>query len=173
MNPKIIAFAIEAHQKTNHLYDGHPYSVHLAMVVSYAYKYISCIPDSVHDLVISSCWLHDTIEDCRLTYNGIKEVAGQEVAEIVYAVSNEKGKNRSERANEKYYEGIRQTPWAKYVKLCDRIANIKYSKDINSNMLEVYKKEHAHFIKSIFDAEFAKKHYEPLINEMNLLLSSD
>lgn len=38
MNPKIIKYAIEAHSKVNHLYDGAPYAVHLAMVVSYAYK---------------------------------------------------------------------------------------------------------------------------------------
>ena len=40
MDSKIIAFAVEAHQSTNHLYDGKPYSVHLALVVSYAQKYI-------------------------------------------------------------------------------------------------------------------------------------
>jgi hypothetical protein len=30
MDSKIIAFAIEAHQNVNHLYDNKPYSVHLA-----------------------------------------------------------------------------------------------------------------------------------------------
>jgi hypothetical protein len=33
MDLKIISFAIEAHQRTNHLYDGNPYSVHLELVV--------------------------------------------------------------------------------------------------------------------------------------------
>ena len=44
MNSKIIGFAIEAHNKTNHLYDGKPYSLHLAMVSMYAMKYIDFLP---------------------------------------------------------------------------------------------------------------------------------
>jgi hypothetical protein len=34
MNPKIMAFAIEAHTSVNQDYDGKPYSVHLCMVYS-------------------------------------------------------------------------------------------------------------------------------------------
>ena len=44
MNPKIMAFAIEAHAKVNQTYDGKPYSVHLALVVAYAQKYIDKVP---------------------------------------------------------------------------------------------------------------------------------
>lgn len=64
----------------------------------------------------------------------------EDVADIVYAVTNEKGKNRSERANEKYYQGIRENKLAVIVKICDRLANALYSKLINSRMLDVYKK---------------------------------
>ena len=93
---------------------------------------------------------HDTIEDSRLTYNDVKEVAGEAVANIVYAVSNEKGKTRKERANENYYNGICNTPYATFVKLCDRLANVKYSQENNSMMLLVYKKENENFVKSLF-----------------------
>lgn len=151
MNSKIIKFAIDSHNNVNHLYDGSPYSVHLSMVVAIALKYIDeCIPVQCQEDVINACWLHDTIEDCRLTYNDIKQVAGESVADIVYAVTNEKGKNRKERANDKYYEGIRNMPFAKFVKLCDRIANIQYSVDTSSRMYEVYKKENENFINSLF-----------------------
>ena len=74
MNSKIISFAIEAHNNTNHLYDGKPYSVHLSMVSMIAQKYIDCIPEQAQSDVLSACWLHDTIEDCRMTYNDIKQV---------------------------------------------------------------------------------------------------
>jgi (p)ppGpp synthase/HD superfamily hydrolase len=87
MNSKIISFAIEAHNNTNHLYDGKPYSVHLAMVAMIAQKYIDCIPVQAQSDVLAACWLHDTIEDCRLTYNDVKQVAGETVANIVYAVT--------------------------------------------------------------------------------------
>lgn len=170
MNSKIISFAIEAHSKTSHLYDGKPYSVHLAMVVLNAVKYIDCIPTQSQEDVISACWLHDTIEDCRLTYNDIKEVAGESVAEIVYAVTNEKGKNRKQRANEDYYYGIRETLWAKYVKLCDRLANVQYSRDTKSRMLDVYKKENDNFLESLFPNESEMHHYRDIVKQLKHLL---
>lgn len=172
MNSKIIAFAIEAHQSTNHLYDGKPYSVHLALVVSYAQKYIDIIPNECHENVINACWLHDTIEDTRNTYNDIKSISNTTVADIVYALTNEKGKNRNERANDKYYSGIVATPFARFVKLCDRLANVKYSVDTNSRMKEVYQKENSHFIESLFSAYEIKVQYRDMICELNTLLSN-
>lgn len=171
MNPKIISFAIEAHQKVNHLYDEKPYSVHLAMVAHYAYKYIDAIPEQCWANVLDAAWLHDTIEDCRLTYNDIKSVAGYEVAEIVYALTNEKGKNRSERASDVYYKGIRETSWATYVKLCDRLANVKYSLGANSRMYNVYRKEHEHFVNQLIVESADKLLYKYLLQELEELLS--
>lgn len=175
MNSKIIGFAIEAHNSTNHLYDGKPYSVHLSMVVMYGLKYLKNFGNLSYDtqeVILNACWLHDTIEDCRLTYNDIEKIAGKLVAEIVYAVSNEKGKNRKERANEKYYSGIRTTPFAIYVKLCDRLANVKYSSDIKSHMFEVYKKEKDDFINSLF-SEGIPAYLIPMVNELEVLLNDN
>jgi (p)ppGpp synthase/HD superfamily hydrolase len=89
------------------------------------------------------------IEDTRVSYNDVKnrldDTGYSYIADIIYAVTNEKGKNRNERANEKYYEGIRSTPGAVFVKLCDRIANVQYSKMMKSRMFEVYGKEQFEF----------------------------
>jgi len=126
-----MSYAINAHSSVNHTYDDSPYSIHLIMVVQVAKKYIkSIIPTENINDVICACWLHDTIEDCRLTYNDIKKEFGENVAEIVYAVSNEKGKNRKERANDRYYRGIRNTDGATFVKMCDRLANITYPNEV-------------------------------------------
>lgn len=101
----LIRFAIEAHQSVNHLYDGAPYSLHLISVSQACERHL---PDYMHlqketylgmcDGLRAACWLHDTIEDCRLTYNDIKNVAGERVADIVFALTNNKGKTRKERA---------------------------------------------------------------------------
>jgi (p)ppGpp synthase/HD superfamily hydrolase len=149
-----IGFAIMAHDSTNHKYDDKPYSIHLQMVCDYYNKYSYLLPDDKKEIVESACWLHDSIEDCRLTYNDIVKEAGIEVAEIVYACTNEKGKTRLDRANEKYYNGIRNTQYATFVKLCDRLANVTYSKNNNSKMFEVYKKELNHFLHSLFPNDF-------------------
>jgi (p)ppGpp synthase/HD superfamily hydrolase len=143
-------FAIRSHNNVNHKYGVYSYSFHLKMVVDVANKFINTIPEKDREIVLSACWLHDTIEDCRLTYNDVKEVSNTKVAEIVFALSNEKGKNRKERANDKYYDGIREVEYATFVKLCDRIANIKHSKKERSRMFEVYKKENENFVNQLF-----------------------
>ena len=111
MIEKAKEYAIDCHSKTGHLYDGKPYETHLQMVFNTAKKFIHLIPDEHQENVLAGCWVHDVIEDCRQTYNDVKNVTNVEVAELAYALTNEKGKTRKERANDKYYEGIRQTPY--------------------------------------------------------------
>lgn len=147
-------FAFKSHSSTNHKYDGLPYKVHLRLVIEVAKKYIHLIPEDKRAIVIAACWCHDVIEDCRLTYNDAKETLGVEVADIVYALTNDKGKNRKQRAGENYYKGIRETEFETFVKLCDRFANLNYSTLIGSRMSDMYKKEMPHFIKSVYDSKY-------------------
>jgi len=162
-------WCIEQHSKTNHMYDTYlPYEFHLRMVANAAKDFKHLLDNEVdyytgkqeidkgQDLTLTlrtaclrAAWGHDLIEDTRNSYNDVKEVLGQEAADIIYAVSNEKGKSRKERANDKYYEGIRNTPGAVFVKLADRIANVQYSKMTKSRMFEMYKKENDHFLTSL------------------------
>lgn len=160
-------FAIMSHENVNHKYGSLPYQYHLQMVVEVAEKYIDCVMDIERENVLMACWLHDTIEYCRLTYNDILKVSNQIVAEAVYALSNEKGRTREDRANEKYYQGIKETPYATFIKLCDRIANVKHSKSERSKMFEVYQKEHFVFITSIITD---KSVYSEMIDELDELL---
>lgn len=148
-------YATLKHFETNHKYDGQPYDVHLKMVYEFGCKYVHLLPDNktISD-VLAACWVHDVIEDCRQTYNDVKNVLGERVADIAYALTNEKGKTRKERANDKYYEGIRNTPFATYVKICDRLANATYSKQSRSKMIEAYKKENEYFKKQLWSLPY-------------------
>lgn len=159
-------YAINCHEQTNHTYDNNPYSVHLQMVYDFGCKYAHLLPDSQVDQALAGCWTHDTIEDTRQTYNDVKAACGEAVAEIAYALTNEKGKNRKQRANEKYYSGIRNTPSATFVKICDRLANAKYSKEKNNRMLEAYKKELPDFKNQLWLPEF-----KAMFDELAELLS--
>ena len=155
---KKIDWIIEQHSSTNHMYDKYlPYEFHLRMVANVADKFMEImVPKTLlhpgNSDVIKlkyAAFGHDLIEDTRVTYNDVKEKMGEEVADIIYALTNEKGKNRKERANDKYYEGIRNTPGAVFIKLCDRIANVQYSKMTGSRMFEMYKKENINFMVSL------------------------
>lgn len=146
-----------AHDYTNHKYNELPYWYHLQEVYFIARDNIRSYLNPFKDLsqndfelvIFQASWLHDIIEDCRYTYNDVNNFAGPEVAEIVYAVTNEKGKNRAERGNDKYYEGIRRTPGAQYIKICDRIANMEFSKKSESKMYDMYLKELPIFLQKV------------------------
>ena len=160
-----LEWIFKQHSDTNHYYDGYiPYKFHLKMTLQVYEDFKHLLPknlitleeeeypnnwiltDITHRVVRMACWGHDLIEDTRTSYNDVNAKLGVQVADIVYAVSNEKGKSRKERANDKYYEGIRETPGAVFVKLCDRIANVQYSKMTKSRMFEMYKKENINFM---------------------------
>jgi hypothetical protein len=97
--------------------------------------------------------------------------------EIVYALTNDKGRTRAERAGEKYYRGIRETPYAPFTKLAYRLANITYSSAgnnaANQHMKSVYRKELPHFMEAIStnneDLRFALP--QQMIDEIEKLIS--
>jgi len=159
MIEKAKKYAIDCHSNTGHQYDGKPYETHLQMVYDTAIKFIHLIPKEEQENVLAACWLHDVIEDCRETYNDVKANTNETIAELAYALTNEKGKTRSERANDKYYQGIKETPFATFIKVCDRIANYKYSTQKGSRMASMYEKEMEDFIGKLFDSK-----YEELFN---------
>jgi (p)ppGpp synthase/HD superfamily hydrolase len=143
-------YAIEKHQATGHKYDDHNYDFHLNMVFEVGQKFLHLIEEDEQKNVLAACWLHDIIEDARESYNDVKKETNETVANLVYALTNEKGRTRQERANDKYYKGILDTKNASFIKFCDRIANVTYSKSIGSRMFEKYKSENSNFTSKIY-----------------------
>lgn len=156
--------AHELHQNVNQTYgDSLPYGFHLDMVVEgiSRFGFLVCATEADVLPLFFGGFFHDSIEDARLTYNDVKREACRWMTEeqalmateIVYALTNDKGRTRTERAGEKYYQGIRETPYGPFVKLCDRLANVTYSfseaSTINHKMRGVYLQEMPHFLKSI------------------------
>ncbi len=118
--------------------DGVPYTVHLQMVVDVLARFGQTDP-----VMVSAAWLHDSIEDCGVSYNDINKRFGEEVAETVYAVTSELGRNRKER-NNKTYPKIRGNFKATQLKLADRIANVEYGMATGGKN-DMYAKEFAGF----------------------------
>jgi len=157
-NEEKIKWCIDKHRETNHFYDKYlPYEFHLRMVAQVAVDFIHVLTGKekfAHVEIQLACYGHDLIEDCRCSYNDVRENLGAIAADIVYAVTNEKGRNRAERGNERYYDGIKNTPGATFVKLCDRIANVQYSKLTKSKMFEMYKKENKQFVQRLMNVHY-------------------
>lgn len=153
--------AHELHAAVNQTYDGNkPYGYHLDMVADAVRCYGAEVCQSEEDVLpmLFAAYFHDSIEDARQTYNDVMKIAlrfmsepqARLATEIVYALTNDKGRTRAERAGENYYKGIRETPYAPFVKLCDRLANASYSARSadtqNNRMREVYHNEMPDFL---------------------------
>ena len=152
------------HESVNQQYDKkHPYGFHLDMVADSVFKYGHLICQSEHDVLplFFGAFYHDSIEDARMSYNDVTKAArlfmddeqAYMAAEMVYALTNDKGRTRAERAGERYYQGIRETLYAPFLKLADRLANTTYSfthcNQENMHMKEVYREEMPHFLEAI------------------------
>jgi len=191
--------AFQIHDNVNQKYDQVlPYGFHLKMAASFVSRYGDWVAESEADILVlyGSVYLHDAIEDARMTYNdivkfvddfqggnlalpeGIKRKVREQVPEIVYALTNEKGRNRGERANDLYYQGIRQTKFASFIKMCDRLANIQYTMMFvfANRMLDVYRKEYPEFIRSISEGavtlvpDVMKEEAERLLNSESYII---
>ena len=136
--------------------NNEPYSTHLEMVAKCALDWCHLVCyDTKHIIpIIFGAYFHDAIEDARMTYNDVLKVASEFMnkpqaiiaTEIVYALTDEKGRNRAERGNEKHYMDIRNTLYAPFIKFCDRYANFTHSVNENSRMAQVYANEMPSFI---------------------------
>ncbi len=159
----------------NQKYGGYlPYSFHLTCVWSQGYKFSHLLDtktimknptnfqgDSFDelDLVKAACFGHDSVEDARLSYNDIVSMSsdiyfGRKLADIIFCLTDEKGKNRAERKSDKYYEELKANKLAIYVKLSDIAANTLFSKLTNSSMYKRYKEEFPKFKERMYIEEY-------------------
>ncbi len=161
---KAKGYAIKCHEDTNHKYGDKPYSYHLQMVYDYACKYSYLLPEDLIIYVLAASWGHDIVEDCRETFNNVKEICGEQVAEIVYALTNEKGKTRAERASDKYYHDMWKVDGTRFVKVCDRLANVKNSVQEGSSMAKKYRMENPNFKEHLYSEDL-----KPMFDELEQL----
>lgn len=157
-NKNEIQYILKSHRDVDQRYDGMPYSVHLLSVANFIKKYAYILPvelveqiDNLIEKLTIAGFGHDLIEDTNETYNDVVKVLGVFIADIIYRVTNLRGKNRDERANDEYYDGIKECPFALYVKLCDRICNMHYSFIKGSSMYKKYQSEMPHFKELLYN----------------------
>lgn len=126
-------------------YAGKPYIYHLDRVERILARF------GFTDEFYACCaWLHDIIEDCDgVDYNKIKAGFGQDIADVVFAVTNNLGRNRKERF--KYtYPKIWENDRALVIKLADRIANIEQGLENGGGKFDMYKKEWPDFKEALY-----------------------
>ena len=157
----------ERHAERNHMYqDIIPYSFHLDIAESVALQYGEFFKPELLVAIIYASRGHDLIEDTNVSYNDIKKFLtsifggytslpvlddyAKSIAEIIFACTDNRGRNRAERHGGDYWPVLVGTPGAPETKACDRIANARFGKLFNSRMLLTYKEEHSEFKEKIY-----------------------
>ena len=163
--------AIACHRMMNHKYDGDKdYEFHLSMAIKIGKFFEDNIPEKDRGIVFAAIWSHDTLEDCQLlcSFSDLTKLLGSQVSFIVKSVTTGTG-TRKERFTDEYYKGIRETQYATFVKLCDRIANVQHSLNTKKPILDMYKKEHKHFKEMLY----MKDEYRNMWNLLDYLIKQE
>lgn len=142
--PRAEEFAKLVHR--NQTYGNLPYYFYLREV----YLTLKDLELTQDEVLLASAWLHDSIEDTEVTYEILKLQFGKEVADLVQAVTNEKGTNRKE-VFEKTAIKIKNNEKALLLKLADRVVNTEYSLSANEKLYKIYKQEFPRFRELLYD----------------------
>lgn len=125
-------------------YGAEPYSKHLEDVRANALRYMYYIAEEAQEDVDSASTGHDLLEDTATSPSDIEKLFNFRIADIIFRVTNERGFSRKER-NFATYPKIWVNDLAIFVKLCDRIANTRNSKETGYKMYKTYKAEYPVF----------------------------
>lgn len=130
-------FAIKAHNGDT--YGGYSYTKHLNDVYNVMVTF-----GVFEELVLVSSWLHDTIEDTQVVYEDIHNKFGSKVANLVYLLTDKRGKNRKER-HQNTYPDLAKDHYARLIKIGDRFANIMMTMHDSQEKFAMYEKEYQYF----------------------------
>ena len=139
-------FAIAKHGTQK--YGDRPYSYHLAQV----FQVLSEFGYLGDGAIAAAGWLHDVLEDTPTTYSMLVSEFGNEVADIVFAVTSEPGQNRADRFRKTALK-IQSNKKALIVKLADRIANTEASIQSNPKLYKMYFKEFPLFKQLLYNPQ--------------------
>jgi (p)ppGpp synthase/HD superfamily hydrolase len=171
---KKIAIDLVEERHKDQVYGKLPYTKHLQDVHDVAKRTLHLVHKDVNENTSSflaqiyiAAYLHDILEDTNTELKELQDIFGEEIARLVFAVTNEPGQNRKER-HEKTYPKILNTPGAIDLKLCDRIANVESCYDNKSKLLNMYKKEYPLFKETFYDEK-----YDILWKHLDLMLCGE
>jgi (p)ppGpp synthase/HD superfamily hydrolase len=111
-------FALEAHKDQK--YGDKPYSYHLEQVVENVKLRMK--DDPLLSTYVAVAWLHDTMEDCGVTFKQIEDEFGLAIADAVKRLTKTR-----ENTYEHYLAGCIVSAVAREVKICDTMANLNES----------------------------------------------
>jgi (p)ppGpp synthase/HD superfamily hydrolase len=148
-----VAFATQAHDGQTRKYTGEPYIVHPIEVAGLLHEAImsKCPSDlerakakHLYAHLFAAAVLHDTVEDCNVTFTEIEREFGDETADALFWVTDTISKEQGNRRSRKRLEAMKlaHAPLGpKLIKLCDNKSNTKSIVEHDPDFAVVYLRE--------------------------------
>ena len=114
-------FAAQKHTKQKRKDDVQPYINHPIEVADLLVN-VGQVEDT--DMIVAAL-LHDTVEDCGVTFEEIAEKFGDPVAGYVRELTDDKSLPKGERKQLQIEHAPHLSPQAKQIKLADKISNVR------------------------------------------------
>jgi (p)ppGpp synthase/HD superfamily hydrolase len=133
---RALAFATEAHKGQKRKYTGEDYIVHPIAVEAI----VATVPGCTIEMRCAAL-LHDVPEDCGVSLVTISELFGQEVAMLVYWLTDKSIGNRAARKARYCEKMTRASDEAQTIKLADLIDNTTTIRERDPEFWKVYRLE--------------------------------
>ena len=139
-------YAFEKHNAINHRrkYKDLPYTVHLEGVVNI----LNLVTDD--EVLLAAAWLHDVVEDTPTTDGDIRAVFGNEIADVVWEVTNPSKEVEGTRAYKKEVDRLHLATVsnrAMTLKLADTIHNMSDIADWELDKAKIFLNEKRELLK--------------------------
>lgn len=121
-------------------YSGEPYWKHCEEVVQILQKHI----DDVHENTLAAAWLHDVLEDTKITYQDLVTQFGKPIADLVLEVTDVSMPEDGNRARRKQLDKEHLAKASKEgqdIKVADLISNSRNIVFWDVNFAKVYLRE--------------------------------
>ncbi len=145
-------FATAAHGATGQKrkYTHEPYVVHLREVAGLVASH------GGDEAMIAAAWLHDVVEDTEITLDDVESHFGDDVAALVFAVTDVSRPEDGNRATRKELDRLhvaKGPPRAKTIKLADIISNISTIAAFDPGFAAVYLPERARVLADLTEGD--------------------
>ncbi len=137
-------------------YGRHPYTHHLEEVAQKMWEILQLDSMCFYsvDVALAGAWLHDALEDTKLTQSLLHYTCGPAVLKLVLSVTDCPGPNRQARKYNSYPRIRAGGPLSVALKLADRISNVKAGiVERNAGLHRMYQKEQPTFAGALYRFE--------------------
>ena len=162
---KAAEFATFAHKGQLRKWSGRPYIEHPRRVAGH----VATLNGATEEMV-AAAFLHDVIEDCEIILATIEHNFGNEVAELVWWLTNPDKPDGFTRARHKVliHRRLADAPkQAQRIKMCDRIDNLGEMSGADEGFKSIYAEESLDLVAAIGDSDpVLKAELELLVEEL-------